>query len=272
LQSAILPHQVDEVEWQLMRYVPDCFRFFLQLSGIDQQYIRELVLTLTQGMQMDLSRFPGETAVMVRALPDLAALDQYTYFVAGVVGEFWTKIHAAHLPALRHCKVQTLCQLGVSFGKGLQMTNILRDIAKDFQRGRCYLPEKALAQYHIEVVEIGDPETFVRVRPLLVQLAWQTLEYFDQAQEYITRLPLRTIRLRLSCMLPLLFAVQTVDMVCKAEDLLCLETRVKISRQAVYRTILWSVGCLVIPGLFARYYHHLRQRLTVTLGLAASLS
>jgi hypothetical protein len=72
--------------------------------------------------------------------------------------------------------------------------------------------------------------------------------------------------------LPLLFAVQTVDMVCKAEDLLCLETRVKISRQAVYRTILWSVGCLVIPGLFARYYHHLRQRLTVTLGLAASLS
>jgi hypothetical protein len=66
-------------------------------------------------------------------------------------------------------------------------------------------------------------------------------------------------------MWPLLFAVQTVDIACRAEHLLCPEVRVKISRPTVYRTILWSVGCLVVPWLFARYYCYLRQRLTMIL-------
>jgi farnesyl-diphosphate farnesyltransferase len=266
LQANMRLHHADTNEYQLMKHISYCFCLLLRLSSTDQQYIRELVLTLTQGMQMDLRCFPGETATAVRALPDMEALDQYTYYVAGIVGEFWTKIHATHLPALRHCHVQTLCQLGVNFGRGLQMTNILRDIAQDFEHGRCYIPEKSLAQYQVTIEELGHPATMDRMRPLLLQLAEKTLVYLDQAQEYILQLPVRAMRLRLSCMWPLLFGIQTVELVCRAEELLNPRMRVKMPRQAVYRTILWSLGCLLVPGLLRHYYGHLRQRLTTTLG------
>ena len=33
-----------------------------------------------------------------------------------------------------------MCELGIQFGQGLQLVNVLRDIAWDLRRGRCYLP------------------------------------------------------------------------------------------------------------------------------------
>jgi farnesyl-diphosphate farnesyltransferase len=265
LQRAVTSSQASEGEQQLLAHLSDCFWIFLRLSEADQQRIRELVLTLTQGMEMDLRYFPGETAATARALPDLSTLEQYTYYVAGVVGEFWTKIHTAHLPALQRCDSRGLCSLGVRFGKGLQMTNILKDLAQDLHHGRCYLPANQLEHLRVGVGELCRPESLGRIRPLITALAWHTLEHLDCARDYILRLPRRAFRLRLSCMWPLLFAVQTLDVVCKSEALLCPDARVKISRQAVYRTMCWSLWCLTVPGLFARYYGHLRQRLTTTL-------
>jgi farnesyl-diphosphate farnesyltransferase len=127
---------------------------------------------------MDLHHFPEETAVIVRALPDLPTLDLYTYYVAGVVGEFWTKLHIAHLPALRHCNSDALCRLGINFGKGLQLTNILKDLAKDFHHGRCYLPQEQLARLHVHVNELRKPETLLRI-PSDLQVGLRTLEYLD---------------------------------------------------------------------------------------------
>ena len=265
LQTAVTPSQASEGEQQLLSHLSDCFWVFLRLSKADQQYIRELVLTLTQGMELDLQYFPGETAATVRALPDLSTLDQYIYYVAGVVGEFWTKIHTAHLPVLQRCDAQVLCRLGMRFGKGLQMTNILKDIAQDLRHGRCYLPASHLEYLQVGVGDLCKPEILGRIRPIIMALTWDTLEHLDCARDYILRLPHRAFRLRLSCMWPLLFAVQTLDVVCKSEALLRPDVRTKISRQVVYRTIGWSVWCLVVPGLFARYYSRLRQRLTTTL-------
>ena len=38
-----------------------------------------------------------------------------------------------------------MSEVGVRFGKGLQLTNIVKDIAHDLQKGRCYIPEPMLA-------------------------------------------------------------------------------------------------------------------------------
>lgn len=270
LQAMLLPHQVEEGEGQLFCHLPDCFRVFTRLSSTDQQLILELVLTLTQGMEMDLRSFPGETATTARALPDLRALDLYTYYVAGAVGEFWTKMHMAHMSAWQSCAPRDLCTLGISFGKGLQMTNILKDLGKDLHHGRCYLPEEQLGQLQVQVTELCQPATLGRIRPLLSQLAWHTLEHLDRARDYILLLPHRPLRVRLSCMWPLLFAVQTLDVVYRSEELLQPDARVKISRRAVYRTMFWSLWCLVSPALFVKYYHRLRRRLTTTFHCYAS--
>jgi farnesyl-diphosphate farnesyltransferase len=264
LQAMLLPHQVGEGEKQLFHHLTDCFRVFTRLSNTDQQLVRELVLTLTQGMEMDLRCFPGETATTAHALPNLRSLDLYTYYVAGVVGEFWTKIHVAHISAWRHCAPQALQPLSIHFGQGLQMTNILKDLGKDLHNGRCYLPQEQLEQLQVQVTELCQPTALGYIRPLLIKLVWYTLDHLDRACDYILSLPHRPWRVRLSCMWPLLFAIQTLDVVCRSEELLQPEVRVKISRFAVYRTIFWSLWCLISPYLFVKYYQCLRRRLMTT--------
>jgi farnesyl-diphosphate farnesyltransferase len=71
-------------------------------------------------------------------------LDDYTYRVAGCVGEFWTKMCAAHLWPARRLDGESLTRQGVRFGKGLQLVNILRDLPQDLRKGRCYVPSPSL--------------------------------------------------------------------------------------------------------------------------------
>ena len=264
-QATMLPQRARKEDHQLFHHLSDCFHVFEEFSEVDRRLIRDLVLTLTHGMEMDLTYFPGETASTVQALPDLATLDLYTYYVAGVVGEFWTKINKTHIQIWQPQKLQALCALGVRFGKGLQMTNILKDLGKDLSVGRCYLPREQLEQVEVRVEELTKPVVIQRLRPLIIQLTWQTLDHLDQACQYVLQLPHHALRLRLSCMWPLLFAVQTLEEVCQSEELLFPEAHVKISRGAVYRTMFWSLWCLISPGIFAKYYAYMRRRLIGTL-------
>jgi farnesyl-diphosphate farnesyltransferase len=265
LRAALLPQRTRQEECRLLYHLPDCFHVLGGLAAVDQQLIRELVLTLTHGMEMDLKYFPGGTASSVQAFPDLATLDLYTYYVAGVVGEFWTKIHRAHMQTWQPQEFQTLCALGARFGQGLQMTNILKDLGKDVSIGRCYLPREQLEHLEITMEELTQPSTLQRLQPLIAQLTWHTLEHLDQACQYVLQLPRKAWRLRLSCMWPLLFAVQTLEVMYRSEVLLDPEARVKISRGVVYRTMFRSIQCLIVPGMFAQYYAFIRQRLTTTL-------
>jgi len=264
-QAALLPQRTQQEAHQLIYHLPACFHLFVRLSVVDRQLIRELVLTLTHGMEMDLQYFPGETTSTVQPFPNLAILDLYTYYVAGVVGEFWTKIHKVYMPGWQPHKFQHLCALGVRFGQGLQMTNILKDLGKDLSIGRCYLPREQLEQLEIGLEELTNPATIHRLRPLIIQLTWHTLDHLDQACQYVLQLPRKALRLRLSCMWPLLFAVQTLEVICRSEVLLDPEARVKISRGVVYRTILKSLWCLIAPSMLAKYYVFSRRRLTAIL-------
>ena len=251
--------QTPEGEHQLLLRLQDCFRMYDRLAFDDQRLVKELVLTLTRGMEMDLTCFPGDT---LRALPNIASLERYTYYVAGVVGEFWTLLCGANLRAFQHHRnSQQLRSLGRRFGQGLQLTNILKDIGKDLQEGRCYLPADELQRLGLQAHDLLDPTLLRQVRPLIISLIRYTLEHLDHASCYVRLLPRRALRVRLSCMWPLLFAVQTLEKICWSEGLLSCQERVKIPRQAVYRTILHSLWCLIFPPGFPRYYASQRQRL-----------
>jgi farnesyl-diphosphate farnesyltransferase len=211
-------------------------------------------------MEMDLTQFPTEDGEVPRALPDAAALDRYTYYVAGVVGAFWTTIHAAHVRQLQRLDLDHMRELGIRFGKGLQLTNILKDIGPDLRLGRCYLPETYLQASQLDVFDLRQPGAQERMQPILHRLVRDTLDHLDQAREYIGQLPRRSVRLRLSCMWPLLFALQTLEVICTSTTLLEPDAHVKISRQAVYRTMLNSLWCLLSRRGFERYYDRLRRR------------
>lgn len=132
-------------ERQLLDRVEETLRVFNDLAEEDKRLIREVLSTIISGQELDLQRFgPGERQNLP-ALETEADLDDYTYRVAGCVGEFWTRLCRAHLFSRAQVDEAMLLRDGIRFGKGLQLVNILRDIPADLNNGRCYLPRQSLA-------------------------------------------------------------------------------------------------------------------------------
>src|SRR5688572_28398382 len=138
------PAQAIAEERELLARLSECFREYSSLEAGDRGRIRKLVTTLVRGMEMDLRVFPPEESGRASALESEEDLDRYTYHVAGCVGEFFTDLHAAHVPALARWDLTAMRERGVLFGKALQMTNILRDVDRDLAIGRSYFPRPRL--------------------------------------------------------------------------------------------------------------------------------
>ena len=154
-------------ERRLMNRLTEALEALDRTQAFDKACIRSVLETITGGQILDLDRFgetrPGQGVV---ALPDAAALDDYTYRVAGCVGEFWTRVCRARLfPTARMDEDEWLTD-GIRFGKGLQLINILRDLPRDLEAGRCYLPQDELARAGLEPADLRDPSVEPRLRPI----------------------------------------------------------------------------------------------------------
>jgi farnesyl-diphosphate farnesyltransferase len=262
-QDRLVGHQDRTAERVLLSRLTDCFRIFEGFSAPDQDRIRRLVSTLTQGMEMDLSYFPSEGSKVPLPLPSGRELDQYCYYVAGVVGEFWTLMIMGHFPSLNRWDEVRMGKLGVHFGKGLQMTNILKDLAKDLARGRCYIPQNMLDDFKLAPQDLKEPATIVPLRPLLASLIRLTLYHLEGGWQYILAIPRREIRLRLACLWPHLFALRTLERVYHADTLLNPRYTVKISRREVYSIMAVTTFLVFSNSMLTRYYERLRSLLMV---------
>ncbi len=99
----VASQQTDSDEKVLLESLGSVLTVLSQLSESDQETVRDIVTTLTKGMEFDLRTFPDESSGQIVALQEFAELDQYTYMVAGCVGEFWTKMTFAHVPVTFTC-------------------------------------------------------------------------------------------------------------------------------------------------------------------------
>lgn len=259
IQAALLPHQCALRERTLLERLEDCGRILEAFTLGDQERIRRVLGILTEGMVRDLTIFPGSTAGDLVALKTLADLDQYTYDVAGCVGDFWTRMMCAHRRALRDWDVEAMAQAGVRFGKGLQLTNVLRDMSADLRRGRCYIPEELLNEAGLTPSDLLDPAALPKFRPVLTRLLRIALEHLDQGWLYTMGVPRRELRLRLSCVWPILFGVKTLQRVSTSPRLLDPRITIKVTRGEVYRDMALSAGTLGCGILLTGYYGHLRK-------------
>lgn len=266
IRQSLVPLQTHKAERTLLERLEECFQVYLRLSLADQGLIRDLVLTLTHSMEMDLQCFHLDGSVP-KAFPTFSDLDLYCYYVAGCVGEFWTKIHHRHLASLLNWDEKRMCEKGVRFGKGLQMTNILRDLPRDLRRGRCYIPETMLKEQGLSTAELLSPQAIPRLRPLLRSLIRQTLEHLDCAWEYTADIPRQEMRLRLACLLPILFALKTLKLVSASDQLLDPSVTLKISRLDVYRTIGLALCIVRSNSLLTRIFRKLRNSVSTTVSV-----
>ena len=261
IAQALTGPQRIPAERELLLRLPECFAAFRVLGEEDRLRIRGLLLALTHGMQEDLRTFPGEGQEHLVALDSRADLDRYTYYAAGCVGEFWTDMVMAHRPTMRGWDASAMRARGRRFGQGLQMTNVLRDLAQDLRIGRCYLPRQDLLALGLTPSDLLDPAAIGRLRPLLRDLLHLALSHYAEGWAYLLAIPPREIRMRLACAWPLLIGLCTLDLVQRARDLLNPRVTVKISRSAVYGIMARSAALAWSDGGLDRYYRVLRSRI-----------
>ncbi|BFU91194.1 MAG: Squalene synthase [Nitrospira sp.] len=261
IQQAMGPLQQDSAERILLERLDECFRLFLDFSSDDRRRIQQVITTLAQGMEMDLGTFPGNSVADLTALKTLEDLDRYTYQVAGCVGEFWTSLMCAHRKALANWDRQRMSEVGVRFGKGLQLTNIVKDLAHDLQKGRCYIPEMMLAEAGLKPQDLLNQNNLPRFRPVLIRLVRLAVEHLDQGWLYTMAIPRYETRLRLACMWPILSAGESLKLVMNSSDLLNSTVKVKIPRSKVYQIMAVTTGTVACGYAGTAYWGHLRKQI-----------
>jgi farnesyl-diphosphate farnesyltransferase len=176
----------------------------------DRLEIESVWSTIRQGQRFDHDRFSVNSSPL-----SSEELDRYTYLVAGCVGEFWTLLCQKRITGFASSQFSEMRELGIRFGKGLQLVNILRDRHGDAMMGRIYVP----------------PERFATV------LA-EARAHLDAARRYVDALQI--YRLRVACILPLYLGDATLDLVERYPS----GERVKVPRAGVWIQLLRAL----LPG------------------------
>jgi len=246
-------HQGLAAEQALLEKVEDSLALLQTLSPDDLKLVRQVLSTITGGQELDLRRFGGTSAEKITALETAAELDDYTYRVAGCVGEFWTKICRAHLfPKVRLDDAQLLAN-GVRFGKGLQLVNILRDLPADLKKGRCYLPVERLDQSGLIPEVLLSPANGAKFLPLFHDYLDRAESHLAAGWAYTNTLPFRQMRVRLACAWPLLIGVRTIERL-RAANVIELQQHIKISHGERNRIIWRSVLTYPVPWAWQRLF------------------
>ncbi len=136
----------------------------------------ELFDELIKGVEMDLD---------IKRYADYAELEQYCYRVASVVGLISIKIFGYKDPKCR--------DYAVFLGKALQLTNILRDVRSDAERGRIYIPLSELARFQVDPAEILRLEYSSRFRELAASVADRARHFYQQARTTLPKVDRRSM-------------------------------------------------------------------------------
>jgi farnesyl-diphosphate farnesyltransferase len=209
---------------------------YRSLDAAPREHLLEVLVTILEGQIWDLNAFTDHPFAC-RTAEDLL---RYTYWVAGSVGEFWTKTAFTVLGDrfARPGEAAAMLTSGRRLGQALQLTNILRDLHEDLPRGRCYLPvdELKAAGWSGE----GMPTAKV-IRPVFERWIGVCRGFLEEADGYITEL--REPRVRFCTRLPRLLAGKTIDLLAEAGAERVLNERIKIPRSEVFRSAAWAVFC-----------------------------
>ena len=258
--------QGSPAERVLLEKVEASLALLATLSAADLQLVRDVLVTITSGQELDLQRFgqsglPTSTAPRaIIALQTDAELDDYTYRVAGCVGEFWTKICRAHLfPQARLDEAQLIAD-GIRFGQGLQLVNILRDLPADLKNSRCYLPADRLAPTGLTPETLLLPANETVFLPLYRSYLDRAEGHLTAGWRYTNTLPFGQFRVRLGCAWPVLIGLRTLALL-RPSGVAELQARVKITRPQVRSILFRSLVASPFPGIW--------RHLDVTLGQKA---
>lgn len=234
---------------------------FRRLPRSQRAAIRPWVQEMCSGMAAFIE---GSEPGRLDALSSVDDLDRYCYYVAGTVGHLLTALFWLHHGRGTDPRREQLEALATSFGLGLQLTNIIKDIADDRQRGRSYVPRQLTQLVGIDPEQIQDVTHRDESRVVMELLIAKASRHLRDALDYCIHLPRSQYRIRLFCLTSLYFAVRTLHRAKHDPRLLDPNYKVKITRAEVYRTVLVTHAVAPINSLVRAYFRHLAGGTTAT--------
>ena len=184
-------------ELRLVQNLPRVLGVFAELSDTAKGAIRRGVCEMARGMAIYNRRPAGEDGIV--ALTSLADLERYCYFVAGTVGHMLTDLFTTTCD-IDASRTHTLHTNAEEFGVGLQLTNILKNITDDWERGVCYIPRTVCQDAGLDVAQLLQPESRERAHTALAQLFRRAQRGFEHAFTYCLAIPAQERDMRLFCL------------------------------------------------------------------------
>jgi farnesyl-diphosphate farnesyltransferase len=228
LAKVLAPHN-SSAERDLITNTARVLRITHSLNPTQREALARCVRVMVEGMVF----YQGQETL--DGLADQRAMDQYCYYVAGVVGEMLTELFCEYVPALQSRRAE-LMRLGVSFGQGLQMTNILKDIWDDRARGACWLPRDGFLSAGIRLSDLQPGRGGDVMAEELRKLVGTAHGHLRNALSYTLAIPTSEAGIRKFCLWALGMAVLTLRKV-NANPWFTDGQQVKISRRSVKCTI-----------------------------------
>ena len=245
--AIFLNHQSRGKERELLQRVNESLALLASVDEEDLRLIRNVLETIISGQRLDLQRFRDASANQIVSLKTASDLDDYTYRVAGCVGEFWTRICFKHLLQNSPAPSSKLIEQSIRFGKGLQLVNILRDLGEDLNQGRCYLPADELASRQLKPDNLSDQQE--GLSEIFQEHIAQAKDHLHAGWGYTNQLPWTWIRVRLACAWPILLGFKTLDQL-PLKNPTDGTKRAKVTRREVKRIILKSIFAYPFPSLW----------------------
>lgn len=228
--APLLSNQTLPAEHTLIHVLPRVIEITHKFDPNQIDALACCVETMAEGM-------PIYQAMDLRGgLATLSDMDKYCYYVAGCVGEMLAKLFCHYSPEIARHREQLLT-LSISFGQGLQMTNILKDIWDDAQRGVCWLPQDIFSETGFDLKNLTPETNDEKFRKGLERLISIAHGHLHDALIYTQLIPAHETGIRNFCLWALGMAVLTLRKIKQNLDF-SKSSQVKISRNSVKATIL----------------------------------
>jgi farnesyl-diphosphate farnesyltransferase len=227
--APLLSAQTIPAEHQLIHVLPRVIQITHSFDPVQVQALVECVETMAKGMPI----FQAQN--LHDGLETLADMDKYCYYVAGCVGEMLAKLFCHYSPEIAKHEDELL-KLSVSFGQGLQMTNILKDIWDDARRGVCWLPQDIFTQTGFDLKNLTPQTKDVEFGKGLEHLISIAHGHLHNALRYTLLIPNDETGIRKFCLWALGMAVLTLRKI-KSNLQFNRSEQAKISRNSVKVTI-----------------------------------
>jgi farnesyl-diphosphate farnesyltransferase len=256
LARDILPRLSDRTlatERDLVGNMDRVIRVMERLNEAQRAAIRRCVELMCYGMP----RF--QFTASLKGLARSTDLDDYCYYVAGVVGEMLTDLFCDYSPQIARQR-PALSAVAASFAQGLQMTNILKDVWEDRSHGACWLPQEVFTRHGVDLGDVSSEPFDPRFGAALRELVGVAHAHLRNALEYTLLIPPKETGIRRFCLWAIGLAVLTLRKI-EHNPRFTAGAQVKVTRSAVAMTrILTNVAGRsnwMLRRLFAQAAHGL---------------